>query len=201
MNGSDAHIIAMRRSYFRGDALPVLLPGDEAKFTPVTFNYYDQLNGYQHLKSLGIGHHFYQGRYTDTIGEVLDLDKKTIVHIPNNQLRRVHQGQNRGSRPHFDVIGESIGAEEETGIILMRRRDNGETLRVADLVDDTDHKARARTLAYLVDTAAKDPEAVDIIIALGMAKEGFDPWPYAEHARTVGDPGPRSPKLFKLLGA
>ena len=68
---------------------------------------------------------------------------------------------------------------------MVRRRDNGETLRVADLVDDTDQKARARTLAYLVDTASQNRDAVDIIIALGMAKEGFD-WPYAEHALTVG---------------
>lgn len=83
MNGSDVHIVAMTGSYFRGDSVPVLSPEDEAKFTPVTFNYYDQLNGYQYLHSLGIGHHFYQGRYTEAIEEVLDLDKKTIVHIPN----------------------------------------------------------------------------------------------------------------------
>ena len=86
MNGSDVHIIAMTGSYFRGDAVPVLLPGDEAKFTPVTFNYYDQLNGYDHLKSLGIGHHFYQGRYTDSIGEVLDLDKRRSFTFPMSIL-------------------------------------------------------------------------------------------------------------------
>lgn len=185
MNGSDAHIVAMTGSYFRGDAVPVLLPGDEAKFTPVTFNYYDQLNGYQFLKSLGIGHHFYQGRYTDTIHEVLDLDKKTIVHIPN-----VNSGESTKDKIEevgliLDAIGENIGVEEDTGIILMRRRDNGEILRVADLVDDTDQKARARTLLYLTETASKKRDAVDIIIALGMAKEGFD-WPFAEHALTVG---------------
>ena len=55
MNGSDVHIVAMTGSYFRGDSVPVLSADDEAKFTPVTFNYYDQLNGYEHLKSLGIG--------------------------------------------------------------------------------------------------------------------------------------------------
>ena len=185
MNGSDAHIVAMTGSYFRGDAVPVLLPGDEAKFTPVTFNYYDQLNGYEFLKSLGIGHHFYQGRYTDTIHEVLDLDKKTIVHIPN-----VNSGESTKDKIEevgliLDAIGENIGVEEDTGIILMRRRDNGEILRVADLVDDTDQKARARTLLYLTETASKKRDAVDIIIALGMAKEGFD-WPFAEHALTVG---------------
>ena len=185
MNGSDAHIVAMTGSYFRGDAVPVLLPGDEAKFTPVTFNYYDQLNGYEFLKSLGIGHHFYQGRYTDTIHEVLDLDKKTIVHIPN-----VNSGESTKDKIEevgliLDAIGENIGVEEDTGIIFMRRRDNGEILRIADLVDDTDQKARARTLLYLTETASKKRDAVDIIIALGMAKEGFD-WPFAEHALTVG---------------
>ena len=61
----------------------VLLPEDEKKFTPVTYNYYEQLNGYKYLKSLGIGYHFYQGKYLSAIKEVLDTDQKTIVHIPN----------------------------------------------------------------------------------------------------------------------
>lgn len=63
MTKSNAHIIAMTGSYFRGDNIPVLLPEDEAKFTKVTYTYYEQLNGYEYLKSLGIGYHFYQGRY------------------------------------------------------------------------------------------------------------------------------------------
>lgn len=185
MNGSDAHIVAMTGSYFRGDTVPVLLPADEAKFTPVTFNYYDQLNGYRYLKSLGIGHHFYQGRYTDALDEVLDLDKKTILHIPN-----VNSGESTKDKIEevgsiIDSIGVVVEEEEDTGIIVVRRHDNGEMLRVADLVDDADQKARARTLNYLVDVASKDPGAVDIIIALGMAKEGFD-WPFAEHALTIG---------------
>ncbi|MES2620352.1 MAG: DEAD/DEAH box helicase, partial [Bacteroidota bacterium] len=83
MEKSNAHIIAMTGSYFRGDSVPVLRPEDEAKFTNVTYNYYEQLNGYTYLKSLGIGYHFYQGRYTSAIMEILDTDKKTILHIPN----------------------------------------------------------------------------------------------------------------------
>ena len=185
MKGSDAHIVAMTGSYFRGDSVPVLSPEDEAKFTPVTFNYYDQLNGYEHLRSLGIGHHFYQGRYTDAIGEVLDLDKKTIVHIPN-----VNSGESTKDKLEevgfiLDTIGEVADEDEDTGIISVRRNDNGEIVRVADLVDDTDQKKRGDTLHFLAHTASKDPDAVDVIIALGMAKEGFD-WPFAEHALTVG---------------
>jgi len=186
MSGSDAHIVAMTGSYFRGDSVPVLLPEDEAKFTPVTFNYYDQLNGYEHLKSLGIGHHFYQGRYTSAIHEILDLDKKTIIHIPN-----VNSGESTKDKIEevgfiLDAIGEVISTEtEESNVMRIRRRDNGEIVRVADLVDDTDQIARAETLHYLTSVASKERDAVDIIIALGMAKEGFD-WPFAEHALTVG---------------
>ena len=184
MNGSDVHIVAMTGSYFRGDSIPVLTADDEAKFTPVTFNYYDQLNGYEHLKSLGIGHHFYQGRYTDAIGEVLDLNMKTIVHIPN-----VNSGES--TKDKIEEVGfiiDSIGVvveTEETGIILVRRHDTGDIVRVADLVDDADQRKRGETQHYLSTVASKDRDGVDIIIALGMAKEGFD-WPFAEHALTVG---------------
>ncbi|TFH54853.1 DEAD/DEAH box helicase [Glutamicibacter arilaitensis] len=185
MNGSDVHIVAMTGSYFRGDSVPVLSPEDEAKFTPVTFNYYDQLNGYEYLHSLGIGHHFYQGRYTEAIEEVLDLDKKTIVHIPN-----VNSGESTKDKIEevgfiIDAIGQVESTDPDTGIISVRRRDTGQVVRVADLVDDTDQKKRGDTLHYLAHTASKKRDAVDIIIALGMAKEGFD-WPYAEHALTVG---------------
>lgn len=184
MAGSDAHIVAMTGSYFRGDSVPVLVPEDEAKFTPVTFNYYDQLNGYEYLKSLGIGHHFYQGRYTSAIHEILDLDKKTIIHIPN-----VNSGESTKDKIEevgfiLDAIGEVV-SQEESGILRMRRSDKGEIVRVADLVDDIDQVKRAETLHYLTSVASKERDAVDIIIALGMAKEGFD-WPFAEHALTVG---------------
>lgn len=185
MNGSDVHIVAMTGSYFRGDSMPVLSAEDEARFTPVTFNYYDQLNGYEFLHSLGIGHHFYQGRYTDAIGEVLLLDKKTIIHIPS-----VNSGESTKDKVEevgfiIDAIGHVEGTDPETGIISVRHKDTGAILRVADLVDDTDQKKRADTLHYLTSVASKERDSVDIIIALGMAKEGFD-WPFAEHALTVG---------------
>lgn len=183
--GSGAHVLAMTGSYFRGDSVPVLNPETEALFTPVTFNYYDQLNGYQHLKSLGIGHHFYQGRYTDVIHEVLHLDKKTILHIPN-----VNSGESTKDKIEevgliIDSIGTVLSEDSETGILYVQRADTGTTLLIADLVNDQDPIKRGATLKYLTSVASKERHGVDIIIALGMAKEGFD-WPFAEHALTVG---------------
>jgi hypothetical protein len=181
MTKSDAHIVAMTGSYFRGDSIPILLPEDESKFTKVTYNYYEQLNGYDYLKSLGIGYHFYQGKYTSAIHEILDTDKKTILHIPN-----VNSGEStRDKHKEVDTILDIIGVVErvdEDGVIYVKRHEDGKIIKVADLVND-DPKEREKIVAYLRNIDSVDD--MDLIIALGMAKEGFD-WPYCEHALTVG---------------
>ena len=180
MAHSTAHIVAMTGSYFRGDAVPILRPEDEAKFTQVTYTYYEQLNGYKHLKSLGIGYHFYQGRYFDALKEVLDVTKKTIIHIPNvNSMESTGQKLDEVDRI-MDVIGDVQGQDPETGIYRVKTRD-GKILFVADLV--TDLPIRQNVLAYLRNI--RNASQMDIIIALGMAKEGFD-WPWCEHVLTVG---------------
>lgn len=76
MHNSNAHILAMTGSYFRGDSAPILTEEDEREFDKVNYSYYEQLDGYKYLKSFGIDYKFYQGRYTDAIGEAMDLDKK-----------------------------------------------------------------------------------------------------------------------------
>ena len=183
MDHSSAHIVAMTGSYFRGDSVPVLHPEDEAKFSKVTFDYYEQLNGYEHLKSLGIGYHFYRGVYLDAIGEVLDTDKKTIIHIPN-----VNSGESAAIPKYdqvdaiIDMIGDFVGKDSKTGVITIKRKSDGRLIKLADLVEDDD-KDRPKLQEYLRNI--KSPDDMDIIIALGMAKEGFD-WPYCEHALTVG---------------
>ena len=58
-------------------------------------------------------------------------------------------------------------------------------LKIADLVED-DAASATRSSAALKDPAQRNNrDHVDIIIALGMAKEGFD-WIWCEHALTVG---------------
>jgi hypothetical protein len=180
MAASNAHIIAMTGSYFRGDAVPILLPEDEEKFTQVTYSYYEQLNGYQHLKSLGIGYHFYTGRYLDALPEVLDTSKKTIIHIPN--VNSVESTKDKYSEVDYilDAIGEVVEKDMKTGIITVKDK-AGQLLKVADLVDD--NPLRVEVQNYLRKVSKADD--VDIIIALGMAKEGFD-WPWCEHVLTIG---------------
>jgi len=180
-----AHIVAMTGSYFRGDAAPVLMPEDESKFETVTYTYYEQLNGYEHLKTLNIGYFFYSGRYLDAIEAVLDPSRKTIVHIPNVNSRESTKDKIAEVEEIMNYLGDWQGADPVTGFHRVLLPD-GRTIKIADLVDDSDAAKRGKVLAALKDPAHRnDRDHVDIIIALGMAKEGFD-WIWCEHALTVG---------------
>lgn len=175
----------MTGSYFRGDALPVLTPEDEAKFETVTYTYYEQLNGYEHLKALNIGYFFYSGRYLTAIEAVLDPTKKTIVHIPSVNSRESTKDKIKEVDEIMQYLGEWQGADPQTGFHHVKLPD-GRIIKIADLVDDSDGAKRGKVLAALKDPAHRnDRDHVDIILALGMAKEGFD-WIWCEHALTVG---------------
>jgi superfamily II DNA or RNA helicase len=179
------HLVAMTGSYFRGDSEAVLAPADEAKFETVTYTYYEQLNGYQWLKSLNIGYYFYAGSYVNAVGEVLDPALKTIVHIPNVNARESLKDKQREVDEIMNGLGEWRGTDPATGFHLIAAAD-GRTLKVADLVDDSDPAKRSKILGALKDPAQKNNrDHVDVIIALGMAKEGFD-WIWCEHALTIG---------------
>ncbi|WP_016746850.1 hypothetical protein [Rhizorhabdus wittichii] len=178
------HIVAMTGSYFRGDAEAVLAPQDESKFDSVTYTYYEQLNGYEYLKQLDIGYFFYSGAYADDILAVLDPAEKTIIHIPNVNSRESTKDKIREVEHIIEALGDWQGTDPATGFQLVKTAD-GRTLRIADLVDD-DSAKRDKVAAALKDPAQKNNrDHVDIIIALGMAKEGFD-WIWCEHALTVG---------------
>ena len=195
MNGSNAHIVAMTGSYFRGDGAPVLLPEDEIRFKSMVYSFYDQLNGYTYLKSLGINFSFYQGEYTSAIGEALNTDKKTLIHIPHVKSRESTGDKYEEVNKIISAIGVFDDQDSETGVITVRRYGDNKLLKVADLVMDDD-RDRDRIDHYLRE--AKGPDAIDIIIALGKAREGFD-WPCCEHTLTVGYRGSLT-EVVQIIG-
>ncbi len=203
MANSTAHVVAMTGSYFRGDSIPVLMPEDEAKFTKVTYTYYQQLNGYDYLKSLGIGYHFYTGRYfkkhpdkeMSALAEILDESQKTIIHIPSVNSAESSKEKYEEVNHIIDVLGVLDYQDEETGVLYIKSHKTGKTLKVADLVNDNP-KSRDKISGYLREI--NSPDDIDIIIALGMAKEGFD-WPYCQHALTIGYRGSLT-EIIQIIG-
>ena len=195
MNNSTGHIVAMTGSYFRGDGIPVLRAEDEAKFFPITYNYYQQLNGYKYLKNLILGYHFYHGSYLDHIGEVLDTKKKTIIHIPSvNQRAATGLGKYQETAEIMKVIGTLDHKDYDTGIYYIKTAD-GRMLKVADLVED-EQRERNMVQGYLQNIKNRDD--VDIIIALGTAKEGFD-WQWCEMCLTIGVRGSLT-EVIQIIG-
>lgn len=184
MSNSNAHILAMTGSYFRGDSVQILEPADEDKFDKVTYTYYEQLEGYRYLKSFAMGYSFYRGKYTDALDKVIDVNKKSIIHIPN-----VNSGESTKDKyAEVDEILDLLADEgnitqNEDGIYEIEHLD-GKKLLVADLVNEEGREKVSAYLANITDDI-EDLDKLDIIIALGMAKEGFD-WPFAEYALTIG---------------
>lgn len=178
------HVVAMTGSYFRGDANPVLMPEDEARFDTVTYTYYEQLNGYEYLKTLNIGYYFYSGAYVDEILSVLNPNERTIIHIPNVNSRESMGDKIKEVEHIIEKLGEWQGIDPDSGFHLVKTPE-GKTLRIADLVDDDATKRNKVSSSLKLPEAKKNRDHVDIIIALGMAKEGFD-WIWCEHALTVG---------------
>lgn len=193
INNTTAHVLAMTGSYFRGDCTAVLAPIDELKFRDgrVTYNYYEQLNGYQYLKSLGIGFHFYQGSYLDSISEVLNLNEKTIIYIPNVNSSESTKEKYYEVDQLLDIIGE-LEYIDDYNIYHIRGK-NGKELKIADLVNE---EGRDKVMAYLREVV--DVDDIDIIIALGMAKEGFD-WKYCQTTLTVGYRGSLT-EIVQIIG-
>lgn len=178
IHDTTAHLTAMTGSYFRGDSEPVLLPEDERLFRMVTYTYYEQLNGYKYLKKLNINYAFYTGKWTDSIAKLLDINKKTIIYIPPTNSRETIGDKINETGKIIDLIGKSSLRDDRTGIYTVTTAE-GKAVRVADLVTEQQHD----TLAYL--RTVRNRDDVDIIIAMNMAKEGFD-WPWCEQVLAVG---------------
>lgn len=195
MNNSTGHIVAMTGSYFRGDGVPVLRAEDEARFYPVTYNYYQQLNGYKYLENLILGYHFYKGSYLDHIGEVLDTRRKTIIHIPAVQSRAsTSKGKYADVADIMSMIGTEVEHDYNRGIYKLRTTD-GRIVKVADLVEDSP-KTRDTVYNYL--QKMKSADDMDFIIALGTAKEGFD-WEWCDTCLTIGVRGSLT-EVVQIIG-
>jgi len=127
--------------------------------------------------------------------EILDEHKKTIIHIPSVNSAESSKEKYEEVGHIIDALGDLESQDEKTGVLYVKSKRSNRILKVADLVNDNP-KERDKISAYLRDS--NSPDAIDIIIALGMAKEGFD-WPYCEHALTIGYRGSLT-EIIQIIG-
>ena len=166
MSNTNAHIVAMTGSYFRGDAVPVLEPT-----TKRSFEGHVQLlptTQWIHVSQVaGIGYHFYQGRYTEAVHEVLDTDKKTILHIPSVQSGESTKDKLREVDEILDSLGD-VDFQDEALASSTSSAPVTASHKVADLVND-DEAQRRKIVEYLREMDSLDD--MDLIIALGWPRK------------------------------
>ena len=187
-------VIAMTGSYFRGDRANILPRDIEEQFTRVTYSYYEQLASNKHLKRLEIREAFYIKDFFTVLHEALNVELKTIVHIPSVNSAASTKDKLKEVGRVIETVGEIVGDGAAPGIYLVESRATGRLLNVVDLVSDD--RSRQKTLESL-----RDPDVlstIDIIIALNLAKEGFD-WPACEHALTIGYRGSLT-EVIQIIG-
>ncbi|MCE6957670.1 DEAD/DEAH box helicase [Cereibacter sphaeroides] len=199
-----AHVLAMTGSYFRGDAVPVLRPEDELLFQSVSSSYFEQLDGYEHLRSLDIVYSFYADTYVTALPDILDPGLKTIIHIPHRGSAEACDAKQVEVGAILDCLGRVLHRDPVTGFDHVETPD-GRILKVADLVDDAPGREivkAALTREIRRPDGTRDDEAdrakVDVIIALGMAKEGFD-WIWNEHSICIGQRASLT-EIMQILG-
>ena len=124
---------------------------------------------------------------------IKDTHLKTIIHIPNVNAIAAVTDKYETVRKIIGYIGETVNVDTATGILTVKTND-GRLLKVADLVNDD--ATRVKTQDYLANI--NDRDDMDIIIALGMAKEGFD-WVYCEHVLTIGYRGSMT-EVIQIIG-
>jgi hypothetical protein len=129
------------------------------------------------------------------LAEVLDENQKTIIHIPSVNSAESSKEKYEEVNHIIDVLGELDFQDETTGVLHIKSHKTEKILKVADLVNDNP-KSRDKISAYLREIKSADD--IDIIIALGMAKEGFD-WPYCQHALTIGYRGSLT-EIIQIIG-
>ena len=95
----------------------------------------------------------------------------------------------------IDTIGIFDSQDKDSGVIFVKRHQDGKVVKIADLVND-DPSKRNKIVSYLRNM--NDETDIDLIIALGMAKEGFD-WPYCQHALTIGYRGSLT-EIIQIIG-
>lgn len=181
-------------SFFRGDKASLLTDRMEEKFKRFNLPYDEYLRSMKHLESFSFDFVLTGHNYVKGIEQIIKSRKgKDIIYIPHRTASHSTGQKYQEVRNIIEAYGE-ISHQTEDGITIVQGQ-SGE-LKILDLVSEEYRQQKKNYLNNPV--LKKDPAALDVIIALGMFKEGAD-WPYADRCIIVGT---RSSLLdvFQMIG-
>ena len=181
--GKNVHLGLATASFFRGDRLSLLTPKMEEKFTRFNLPYDDYLESMKYLRSFNFdfllsGPDFIKGIRTllkTRIG-------KDIIYIPPPNSRCALGCKYETCDQIIEAYRKVFGGkriDRDDGVTILRRKD-GKELKILDLVQEELRKDKKAFVGKI-----KDKDDLDVVIALGMFKEGAN-WIWADRAIIVG---------------
>jgi len=174
-------------TYFRGDRCPIVPKGCMKLFKRSNLPYDEYLQTMKYLRGYSFDFVLFGNSFADAVKERFAKKvNKSIVYIPP-----VGSSYSSGDK-HQDVykVYESIAQKKNPEIVNQRdgvtkvKRGN-KWIKVVNLVDEKNRKEKQR----IIEADHNSEESnIDVIIALGMFKEGAN-WKHAEECLIIGHRG------------
>jgi len=170
-------------SFFRGDRCTLLSKEMEPKFKRFNLPYDQYLESMDYLRSFSFSFRICNNDHSKTIKEILQTRRgKDIIYIPHPVSRHSSGCKYKAVDRIISRCQEVYGGtktDEPNGLAVLR---NGKSdYKILDLVDEDQRPEKKQFTTTIND----DRNALDLIVALGMFKEGAD-WIWADRSIIVG---------------
>ena len=172
-------------SFFRGDRCSLLTPQMEERFSRFNLPYDEYLRSMKYLKSFSFDFVLCGYEYTNAIGMLAKERRgKDIIYIPHPKSRHSTGDKYQEVKSIFHEYqkahtGELIDTADGLNILQSPVK----AFKMLDLVDEDRRIEKKEFLNS--DDLKEQRDALDLIIALGMFKEGAN-WIWADRSIIVG---------------
>ena len=172
-------------SFFRGDRCSLLTQAMDQRFERASLAYDEYLKSMEHLQSFSYDFLLCGHEYTNAIGILAKERKgKDIIYIPHPKSRHSTGDKYQEVKnifTEYQKIHTGQLTDTSDGLTLLQSP-NGD-FKMLDLVDEDRRLEKKELLSS--DDLKKQRETLDVIIALGMFKEGAN-WIWADRSIIVG---------------
>ncbi len=170
-------------TFFRGDKAPII--PNTADFSRYDLSYEEYFEGCRSLRSVSYDFILYGASFLEPLKRLFAQKVgKTIVYIPTvNSCPSLGAKGEDVSAVLKAIAGTDVPVLADTDQPVMRVKRGEQWIKVVDLVDETnrDQKVAAIDRAH----KAGDSAEIDVVVALGMFKEGGN-WRWADREIIVG---------------
>lgn len=172
-------------SFFRGDRCSLLTDTMEERFVRFNLPYDEYLQSMKHLESFSFDFLLCGHEYTKAIGNLAQQRKgKDIIYVPHPTSRHSTGDKYKEVKALFAEYQKVHGGEVvdiEDGRTILSKAESD--FKILDLVDED---RRLEKKEFINSSTLKEHrDALDVIIALGMFKEGAN-WIWADRSIIVG---------------